>query len=113
VRAIYERVRKGLFDYVVVNRMPVPSPQLQRYRAQGAEPVQQSLGELRRMGTALHHRRPAAPQQSGAPRPRPTDAPAAGRIRETPNAQVKQQLPGEITPSAQVVLPSNMKPVRK
>ena len=50
MRAIYERVRKGLFDYVVVNRMPVPSPQLQRYRAQGAEPVQQSLGELRRMG---------------------------------------------------------------
>jgi hypothetical protein len=41
--------------------MPVPKPQLQRYRAQGAEPVQQSLGELRRMGLRyitgdlLHH----------------------------------------------------------
>jgi hypothetical protein len=59
VRAIYEHSRKGLFDYVVVNRMPVPKPQ--RYRAQGAEPVQQSLGELRRMGLRyitgdlLHH----------------------------------------------------------
>jgi len=61
VRAIYEHSRKGLFDYVVVNRMSVPSPQLQRYRTQGAEPVQQSLGELRRMGLRyvtgdlLHH----------------------------------------------------------
>jgi uncharacterized cofD-like protein len=53
VRAIYEHSRKGLFDYVVVNRTPVPPPQLRRYRAQGAEPVQQSLGELRRMG--LHY----------------------------------------------------------
>ncbi len=41
--------------------MAVPQPQLQRYRAQGAEPVQQSLAELRHMGLRyitgdlLHH----------------------------------------------------------
>ncbi len=63
VRAIYEHSRKGLFDYVVVNRKPVPERLLRRYRAQGAEPVQQSLGELRRMGLRyitgdlLHHNR--------------------------------------------------------
>src|SRR5271167_1285399 len=61
VRAIYEHSRKGLFDYVIVNRKPVPPRLLRRYRAQGAEPVQQSLGELRRMGLRyitgdlLHH----------------------------------------------------------
>jgi uncharacterized cofD-like protein len=63
VRAIYEHSRKGLFDYVIVNRKPVPERLLRRYRAQGAEPVQQSLGELRRMGLRyitgdlLHHNR--------------------------------------------------------
>jgi uncharacterized cofD-like protein len=63
VRAIYEHSRKGLFDYVVVNRKPVPERLLRRYRAQGAEPVQGSLGELRRMGLGyitgdlLHHNR--------------------------------------------------------
>jgi hypothetical protein len=63
VCAIYEHSRKGLFDYVVVNRMPAPAPQLQRCRAPGAEPVQQSLGELRRVGLRyitddlLHHNR--------------------------------------------------------
>jgi uncharacterized cofD-like protein len=50
VRAIYEHSRKGLFDYVVVNRNPVPERLLRRYRAQGAEPVRGSLGELWRMG---------------------------------------------------------------
>ena len=63
VRAIYEHSRKGLFDYVVVNRKTVPPRLLRRYRAQGAEPVQGSLTELRRMGLRyvtgdlLHHNR--------------------------------------------------------
>src|SRR6202789_1768435 len=35
VRAIYEHSRKGLFDYVIVNRKPVPERLLRRYRAQG------------------------------------------------------------------------------
>ena len=91
VRAIYEHSRQGLFDYVVVNRMPVPSPQLERYRAQGAEPVQQSLRRAAAHGPALHHWRSAASQQSGATRPGPPYAPAAGRIREAPDAQVKRR----------------------
>jgi hypothetical protein len=62
VRAIYEHSRKGLCDRAIVNR--------ERCRriccsaiAQGAEPVQQSLGELRRMGlryvtgVLLHHKK--------------------------------------------------------
>jgi uncharacterized cofD-like protein len=50
VRAIYEHTRKGLFDFVVINRAPMPPRLLRRYRAQGAEPVDPSLPELERMG---------------------------------------------------------------
>jgi uncharacterized cofD-like protein len=50
VCAIYEHTRKGLFDFAVINRKPIPPPLLRRYRAQGAEPVQPSAAELKRMG---------------------------------------------------------------
>jgi uncharacterized cofD-like protein len=50
VRAIYEHTRKGLFDWVVLNRTPISPRVLRRYRAEGAEPVESSLEELRRMG---------------------------------------------------------------
>jgi hypothetical protein len=60
VRAIYEHSRNGLFDCAIVN-----SERCRRSCcsaiAQDAEPVQQSLGELRRMGlryvtgVLLHH----------------------------------------------------------
>ena len=50
VRAIYDHTRPGLFDFVVVNRMPVSTRVLRRYEAQGAEPVDPSLDELERMG---------------------------------------------------------------
>jgi len=50
VEAIYEHSRKGLFDFVVINRKPVPASLLRRYRAEGAEPVQPSAAELKRMG---------------------------------------------------------------
>lgn len=50
VRAIYEHTRKGLFDFVVINRTPMPPRLLRRYRVQGAEPVDPSLPELERMG---------------------------------------------------------------
>ena len=50
VRAIYEHTRKGLFDFVVVNRKPVAPRLLRRYGAQGAEPVDPSLADLERMG---------------------------------------------------------------
>ncbi len=50
VRAIYEHTRKGLFDWVVLNRTPISPRVLRRYRAEGAEPVESSLKELRRMG---------------------------------------------------------------
>jgi uncharacterized cofD-like protein len=50
VRAIYEHTHKGLFDFVVINRAPMPPRLLRRYRAQGAEPVDPSLPELDRMG---------------------------------------------------------------
>lgn len=50
VQAIYDHTRKGIFDCVVVNRASASLPLLRRYRGQGAEPVEPSLGELRRMG---------------------------------------------------------------
>jgi len=50
VRAIYEHTRKGLFDFVVVNRKPVAPRLLRRYGAQGAEPVDPSFADLERMG---------------------------------------------------------------
>jgi uncharacterized cofD-like protein len=50
VRAIYEHTRRRIFDFVVINRKPVPPGLLRKYRLQGAEPVQQSLAELRLMG---------------------------------------------------------------
>jgi uncharacterized cofD-like protein len=49
VRAIYEHTRKGLFDFVVVNRAAITPRLLRRYRSQGAEPVDPSLPELHRM----------------------------------------------------------------
>jgi uncharacterized cofD-like protein len=61
VCAIYEHTRKGLFDFAVINRKPIPPRLLRRYRAQGAEPVQTSAAELKRMGLRyitgdlLHH----------------------------------------------------------
>jgi uncharacterized cofD-like protein len=62
VRAIYDHTRKGLFDFVVINRSRVPAKELRRYRTQNAEPVDPSFAELKRMGLAyvvgdlLHHR---------------------------------------------------------
>jgi uncharacterized cofD-like protein len=50
VRAIYEHTRSSLFDFVVINRTPISPGLLRRYRAQGAEPVDPSFDELRRMG---------------------------------------------------------------
>jgi uncharacterized cofD-like protein len=50
VRAIYAHTRQNLFDFVVINRTPVSPRLLRRYAAQGAEPVDPSLGELDRMG---------------------------------------------------------------
>ena len=62
VRAIYDHTGKDLFDFVVINRSRVPSSLLRRYRAQSAEPVDPSFGELDLMrvsyvtGDLLHHR---------------------------------------------------------
>src|SRR6202041_1770187 len=50
VRAIYEHTRRHIFDFVVINRKPVPPAFLRKYRLQGAEPVQPSLAELKQMG---------------------------------------------------------------
>jgi uncharacterized cofD-like protein len=50
VQAIYDHTRSGLFDWVVINGSPISPYISRRYRAQGAEPVNSSLDELRRMG---------------------------------------------------------------
>jgi uncharacterized cofD-like protein len=50
VRAIYQHTGRAIFDYVVTSRSQVPGTLLRRYRAQGAEPVDSSIDELRRMG---------------------------------------------------------------
>jgi len=50
VRAIYAHTQYGLFDWVVLNRTPVTTRALRRYRAKGAEPVEKSQRELARMG---------------------------------------------------------------
>ena|SRR5271156_1747820 len=70
IRAIYEHTRRPMFDFVVINRQPVPPPLLRKYRLQGAEPVQPSLAELRRMGIRyiagdfLHHHKVVRHDQS-------------------------------------------------
>lgn len=50
VRAIYEHAGKNLFHSVVLNQASAPAHVLRRYRKQGADPVDLSLGELRTMG---------------------------------------------------------------
>jgi uncharacterized cofD-like protein len=50
VRAIYDHTRPGLFDFAIINRTPVSSQLLKRYRREGAEPVDPSLDELAQMG---------------------------------------------------------------
>jgi uncharacterized cofD-like protein len=50
VRAIYSHTRPGLFDFVVVNRSRISPRLLRRYRAEGSEPVDPSLDELKSMG---------------------------------------------------------------
>jgi uncharacterized cofD-like protein len=70
IRAIYEHTQKQIFDFVIINRKPIPAHLLRRYRAQGAEPVQASLAELRRMriryltGDFLHHNKVVRHDQS-------------------------------------------------
>jgi uncharacterized cofD-like protein len=49
VRAIYDHTRKPIFDFVLVNREPVPTALLKKYRGQHSVPVEQSLEELTRM----------------------------------------------------------------
>ncbi|MGB0034210.1 MAG: gluconeogenesis factor YvcK family protein [Candidatus Acidiferrales bacterium] len=50
VRAVYQHTRKGLFDFVVINRKSVSPRLLRKYRAQGAGPVDPSFEELDQMG---------------------------------------------------------------
>jgi uncharacterized cofD-like protein len=50
VRSIYHHTRQPLFDFVVINQTPVSPRLLGRYKAEGAEPVDPSFGELERMG---------------------------------------------------------------
>ena len=50
VQAIYEHTHPRLFEFIVVNRTPVSARLIRRYRAQGAEPVDPSIGKLRGMG---------------------------------------------------------------
>jgi uncharacterized cofD-like protein len=50
IRAIYDHTRVRMFDCAVINRTPASPEMLRRYRAQGAEIVKPSLGELKRMG---------------------------------------------------------------
>jgi uncharacterized cofD-like protein len=50
VHAIQKHTRKPLFDFVVINQTPVSPCLLRRYKADGAEPVDPSFGELERLG---------------------------------------------------------------
>jgi uncharacterized cofD-like protein len=50
IQAIYDHTRRRLFDFAVINRKDVSPRLLRRYKAQGAEPVDPSLGELDHMG---------------------------------------------------------------
>ena len=70
VRAIYDHTRKRIFDYVIINNKPVSPALLRRYSAQGAEPVDASLAELRDLGIRyitgdfLHHNKVVRHDQS-------------------------------------------------
>ena len=50
IQAIYEHTGRRLFDFAVINRKPVSPRLLRRYEAQGAEPVDPSLDELKKLG---------------------------------------------------------------
>ena len=52
VRSIYEHTGRRLFHAVVLNRSVPPPEVLRRYRRQGAEPVNPSVQELKKMGLA-------------------------------------------------------------
>jgi uncharacterized cofD-like protein len=50
IKAIYEHTGRRLFDFAVINRQAVSPRLLRRYKAQGAEPVDPSLDELKKLG---------------------------------------------------------------
>lgn len=50
IGAIEAHTRRRLIDWVVVNHQPVSAEVAQRYRADGAEPIQANLAELQSMG---------------------------------------------------------------
>jgi uncharacterized cofD-like protein len=50
VRAIYQHTGQKLFDYVVINRRKISPRVAKRYRAEGAEPVENDTRELARLG---------------------------------------------------------------
>lgn len=53
LQAIYDHVGADLFDYCIVNKQPVAPAVLERYRLEGAEPVQLDLPRLRKFPLRL------------------------------------------------------------
>ena len=50
VRALLDHVGPGLIDYVIVNTAPIPDKLLERYRQEGAVPVEPDVTAIRALG---------------------------------------------------------------
>lgn len=53
VRAIYEHCGMSLFDYVVMNRQPIPATLRKRYLAERSQPVETDVAELEKLGVRV------------------------------------------------------------
>jgi uncharacterized cofD-like protein len=53
VRAIYDHAGGPIFDYVMVNRAPIPADMLADYTAEGAEQVRCDVEEIEKLGATV------------------------------------------------------------
>ncbi len=53
VTAIYQHARRKLFDYVILNTAPISAPLRKRYAKQEAQPVENDVDRLERMGIGV------------------------------------------------------------
>jgi uncharacterized cofD-like protein len=64
IRALFDHTAPGLFDYCLVNSLPIPESALARYRSEGAEPTEVDEREVLRCGVQIA-RAPVASWKGG------------------------------------------------
>jgi uncharacterized cofD-like protein len=53
IRALFDHTAQGLFDYCLVNSLPIPESAVARYRSEGAEPTEVDEREVLRCGVQI------------------------------------------------------------